>query len=55
MELKDQFQRGTILFNNFVYFEVAGVVTYIGNNKILGNKKRAECHSEYLKGVHATS
>lgn len=35
MEVKDQFQRGTILFNNF---EVAGV-TYIGNSKILGNKK----------------
>lgn len=51
MEVKDQFQRGTILFNNF---EVAGV-TYIGNSKILGNKKRAECHSEDLKGVHVTS
>ena len=35
MEVKDQFQRGTILFNNF---EVAGV-RYIGNSKILGNKK----------------
>ena len=55
MEVKDQFQRGTILFNNLIYFEVAGVVTYIGNSKILRNKEHTECHSEDLNGVHVTS
>lgn len=55
MEVKDQFQRRTVLFNNLVYFEVAGVVTYIGNSKILGNKEHTECHYEDLKGAHVTS
>lgn len=55
MEVKDQFQRGTILFNNLIYFEVAGIFTYIGNSKILRNKEHTECHSEDLNGVHVTS
>lgn len=45
MEVKDQFQREIILYNNLVYFQVSGVVVYIDDIVKYSGKQWTECHT----------